>query len=109
MLNFIVNLFYTKNKVEPKRDFYNKIKKYYLELAENQIPSALLKELVDRITDSHYKTYNRFWNQYPKSRKRYSELKMNDEEFNEYELENTITKPNRYINYQLLAIIEFIN
>jgi hypothetical protein len=48
----------------------------------------LLKDLIDKITDTQYKTYDRFWNQYPKSRKRYSELKMADLEhpFTHYEM-----------------------
>lgn len=38
----------------------------------------LLQELVEKVTEIEYSEYIRFWNQYPKSRKRYSELKMED-------------------------------
>lgn len=68
----------TEYKLEPKEKFHDKIEKYYLELACNQIPSDLLNGLVDKITDTQYDNYKRFWNQYLKSRKRYSELKLSD-------------------------------
>ncbi|MEL1255913.1 hypothetical protein AAEO57_19125 [Flavobacterium sp. DGU38] len=35
-------------------------------------------ELIDEITDSQYHSYQRFWHQYPKSRKRYSKFKLED-------------------------------
>lgn len=66
------------NRLESKEIFYSKIEKYYLELAVDQIPVDLLNELIDRITDSQYDNYKRFWKQYPKSRKGYSELKIED-------------------------------
>ena len=77
-----------ENKLEPKENFHSKIEKYYLELSEDKIPKNLLNELVDKITNSQYDNYKRFWNQYPKSRKRYSELKIEDLEhpFIRYEI-----------------------
>lgn len=68
----------TENKLEPKEHFHNKIEKYYSELANNQIPKKLMNELINILTDSQYYNYKRFWKQYPKSRKRYSELKIDD-------------------------------
>lgn len=68
----------TENTLEPKEIFHGKIENYYAELAGNQIPSQLLTGLVDKITEIQYSDYTRFWNQYPKSRKRYSELKIDD-------------------------------
>jgi hypothetical protein len=67
-----------ENKLESKENFRSKIEKYYLDIAEDQIPVDLLNALVDKITDSQYDNYKRFWKQYPKSRKRYSELKIED-------------------------------
>jgi len=78
----------SENKIEPKESFRRKIETYYSELAGNDIPTDLIKELVDKITDRQYSDYCRFWSQYPKSRKRYSELKMADLEhpFTHYEV-----------------------
>ena len=71
----------TEYKLESKENFHNKIERYYLNLAGNHIPSDLLIGLVDKVTDTQYDNYKRFWNQYPKSRKRYSELRMDDLEY----------------------------
>lgn len=63
----------TANRIEPKREFYSKIKEYYI-----GIPTELLNEIILKVTDRIYSDYRRFWKQYPKSRKRYSTLKMDD-------------------------------
>ncbi len=78
----------SENKIEPKESFHRKIEKYYSELAGNEIPTDFINELVGKITDRQYSDYCRFWSQYPKSRKRYSELKMTDLEhpFTHYEV-----------------------
>ena len=68
----------TKNRIEPKREFYSKIKEYYIGIVDNQIPTELLNEIISKVTDRIYSDYKRFWKQYPKSRKRYSTLKMDD-------------------------------
>lgn len=68
----------TENRIEPKREFYSKIKEYYIGIADNQIPMELLNEIISKVTDRIYSDYKRFWKQYPKSRKRYSTLKMDD-------------------------------
>ena len=68
----------TENKIEPKRDFYSKIKEYYVGLTDNQIPTELLNQIITKVTDEIYSDYKRFWKQYPKSRKRYLSLKMDD-------------------------------
>jgi hypothetical protein len=70
----------TKNIIEPKNEFYSKIKAYFVELTDNQIPMELLSQIILKVTDQIYSDYKRFWNQYPKSRKRYSVLKMDDVE-----------------------------
>ena len=68
----------TENRIETKREFYSKIEEYYIGIADNQIPTELLNEIISKITDRIYDDYKRFWKQYPKSRKRYSTLKMDD-------------------------------
>ena len=68
----------TENKIKPKREFYSKIKEYYVGLSDNQIPIDLLNQIISKVTDEIYSDYKRFWKQYPKSRKRYSTLKMDD-------------------------------
>lgn len=68
----------TANRIEPKREFYSKIKEYYIGISKNRIPTELLNEIILKVTDRIYSDYRRFWKQYPKSRKRYSTLKMDD-------------------------------
>ncbi len=68
----------TENRIEPKRGFYSKIEEYYVGLSDNRIPTELLNEIISKVTDLIYSDYKRFWKQYPKSRKRYSTLKMDD-------------------------------
>ena len=38
----------------------------------------MLAEITEKVTDKIYADYKRFWKQYPKSRKRYSKLKLED-------------------------------
>ena len=64
--------------IECKSEFHKKIENYFSKLADNQIPKKLMSELINRITDREYDNYKRFWKQYPKSRKRYSKLKIED-------------------------------
>lgn len=68
----------TKNKIKPQKEFYSKIKEYYTELSENQISEELLRQITTQVTYRIYSNYRRFWRKYPKSRKRYSTLKMSD-------------------------------
>lgn len=86
--SLVLNKWKTKNKLESKNEFHRKIEKYFRELSEDKIPDYLLNELIDKITDSQYDTYKRFWCQYPKSRKRYSILKYEDlsHPFTHYEI-----------------------
>ncbi|MDC6362225.1 MULTISPECIES: hypothetical protein [Flavobacteriaceae] len=70
----------TENRIAPKRDFHSKIRDYYIGVSNNQVPVELLNEIITRVTDNIYSDYKRFWKQYPKSRKRYSTLKMEDVE-----------------------------
>jgi len=68
----------TENNIEPKKNFYTEIEKYYVEVSKNAIPTELLAEIIEKVTDKIYADYKRFWKQYPKSRKRYSKLKLED-------------------------------
>jgi hypothetical protein len=96
------------NGLEPKKNFRDKIEKYYTEIVNNQIPSTLLKELIDKITDTQYSNYDRFWKQYPKSRKRYSTLKIEDLEhsFTHDEITDFL-KQKDSVNYRKFAKILF--
>lgn len=68
----------TENKIDSKRNFQKAIEDYFKRIAENRIPSKLLSEIINIVTDQIYSDYERFWNQYPKSRKRYSKLRLDD-------------------------------
>ncbi|PRX54614.1 hypothetical protein [Flagellimonas meridianipacifica] len=68
----------TENKIEPKREFYSKIEEYYVGIADEHIPTDLLYEIISKVTDHIYSNYKGAWKKYPKSRKRYSTLKMED-------------------------------
>ena len=94
------------NQLEPKRNFHNKIEKFYNDLASNKIPSDLLTELIDKITNTQYDNYKRFWQQYPKSRKRYSELKIDDLEhpFTHYEITDFLKRKD-FENYKAYSMI----
>ena len=109
---FVFNFEYTmkfwipKYKLESKEIFHNKIEKYYSELAGTQIPSDLMNELIDKITDSQYDNYKRFWKQYPKSRKRYSTLRLEDLEhsFTYFEISDFF-KHRDFENYKKYSMI----
>ncbi|MEY2670650.1 MAG: hypothetical protein RLZZ577_966 [Bacteroidota bacterium] len=68
----------TENKIEPKKNFHLEIEQYYNGVSNNEIPKELLIEIIEKVTDKIYEDYKRFWEQYPKSRKRYSKLKLED-------------------------------
>ena len=80
MPNLKIVFWKTENKIEPKRNFYSEIKKYFVGLTDDQIPSELLHKIISLVTEEVYGNYKRFWKQYPKSRKRYSKLKIEDVE-----------------------------
>lgn len=80
MLAEILNTLFlkTEDKIEPKESFHREIENYYTEISNNGIPKELLTEIIEKVTDKIYDDYKRFWEQYPKSRKRYSKLKLED-------------------------------
>ena len=67
-----------ENTLELKTEFYKKVENYYSLLSCNNIPKNLMQEIINQISDKIYSDYSRFWQQYPKSRKRYSKLKLED-------------------------------
>ncbi len=91
-----------------ERDFFSKVRDIYLGRAENQIPEELLVEIISKVTDKLFDDYVRFWNQYPKSRKRYSTLKTEDIDhpFVQYLVTDFIKKvhPNRYREYSKVLL-----
>ena len=95
-----------ENNLEPKQNFHSKIQKYYFELAGNYIPAEIFNELVNKITSSQYETYSRFWKQYPKSRKRHSQLKIEDLEhtYTYYEITDFLKQKDE-INYRKFSKI----
>tara|TARA_R110000744_G_scaffold151843_1_gene265504 strand:- start:96 stop:467 length:372 start_codon:yes stop_codon:yes gene_type:complete len=101
-----MNFWKTENKLEPKNNFQSKIEKYYSELAGEIIPVGLVNEIINDITDDQYETYQRFWKQYPKSRKRYSELKIDDLEhpFTRYKITDLLKKRDK-LNYRMYSKI----
>jgi hypothetical protein len=95
-----------ENKLESKDSFRDDIANYFTELANSQIQMDLLHELIDKITNTQYDNYKRFWNQYPKSIKRYSKLKLEDLEhpFTHYLITNFF-KDKEFENYKKYSMI----
>ena len=98
----------TENSIEPKKNFYTEIKDYYVGVSKNKIPTEFLTEINEKVTDKIYGDYKRFWKQYPKSRKRYSKLKLEDLEHDfVYFLITEFTQksePNEYRNYSKVLL-----
>jgi hypothetical protein len=63
--------------MEPRSEFSKKIIAYYSGLGLEPSNEIIL-EVSDIITEDLYKSYQHSWEKYPKSRKRYSILKMED-------------------------------
>jgi len=96
-----MSIWKTENKIESKNSFYQKIENYYSEIAGDLIPVDLMQNIINKITNSQYDTYQRFWKQYPKSRKRYSKLKIEDLEHPSTHYEITdFFKQNDKLNYR---------
>lgn len=64
--------------MDSKQIFYSDIEIYFTRLSQNRIPEKLINTIIEKVTNKIYSDYERFWNQYPKSRKRYSTLKIED-------------------------------
>ncbi|MDG1509148.1 MAG: hypothetical protein P8Q53_05150 [Flavobacteriaceae bacterium] len=98
----------TENSIEPKKNYYAEIKDYYVGVSKNKVPTDFLTEINEKVTDKVYSDYKRFWKQYPKSRKRYSKLKLEDLEHDfVYFLITEFTQksePNEYRNYSKVLL-----
>lgn len=98
----------TENSIEPKKNFYAEIEEYYVGLSKNRVPTELLTEIIAKVTNKIYADYKRFWKQYPKSRKRYSKLKLEDLEhdFVYFLITEFIQKTelNEYRNYSKIVL-----
>ena len=64
--------------MDTKQTFFNTIHEYYIDMSDNKVPSELVKELSEVVTDYYYEQYNRFARQYPKSAKRYSSFDLKE-------------------------------
>ena len=64
--------------LESKSKFLFKIQDYYKAISNGKIPDKLLKSLIINITDKQYRFYEECWKKYPKSKKRYSSLVIDD-------------------------------
>ena len=67
-----------KGNIDSKENFFKEIGQYYTGISNNRIPNELLTAIVSKVTDHVFADYKRFWEQYPKSRIRYSKLKFED-------------------------------
>jgi hypothetical protein len=93
-------------KAEPKDSFRDHIANYFTTISRNQIPIDLLYELIDKITNTQYDNYKRFWNQYQNQRKRYSKLKLEDLEHPFYSLlDNRLFLSIKFRNYRKFSIL----
>jgi len=101
----------TENSIEPKKNFRLEIEKYYNGISNNRIPEELLNEIIVIVTDQIYSDYKRFWVQYPKSRKRYSKLKLEDldHDFVNYRIMDFLKEKNPYKYRNFLKILFQMN
>lgn len=70
----------SKHQLSTKSDFYSKISTYYRELSSDQIPTELLNAIIAKVTHRIHNNYKHSWKKYPKSKERYSTLKIEDVE-----------------------------
>jgi hypothetical protein len=98
----------TKNNIESKESFQAEIEEYYVRLSKNEIPDKLLNEIIEKVTAKIFTDYKQLWKQYPKSKKRYSKLKIEDLEhdFVYFMITEFIQKTelNKYRNYSKILL-----
>lgn len=61
-----------------KEDFFKVIQNYFESVVGNEISADLIYGLSQKVTDYYFDQYKRFYDQYPKSRKRYSSFQLKD-------------------------------
>lgn len=98
----------TENKIEPKKNFHLEIEEYFNGVSNNEIPKELLTEIIEKVTDKIYDDYKRFWKQYPKSRKRYSKLMLEDLKHPfVYDLITDLLKKKKLVEYRYFSKVLF--
>ena len=98
----------TENSIDSKKNFYSEIEEYYAGISNNKIPTELLTEIKEKVTEKVYADYKRFWKQYPKSRKRYSKLKLEDLEHDfVYYMLTDLLKQKELSEYRNLSMMLF--
>ena len=88
-------------KLESKNSFREKIDDYFSGVTKGKVPEELLNAVCEQVTEYQYDQNKRFWFQYPKSRKRYSKLKIEDLEhpFVQYLITNYLKQFSEYRKY----------
>ena len=66
-----MNLLSPEHQLESKKKFREKIREHFLELTNGKLPNQTFDGVCELVTNYQYDQNKRFWNQYPKSRKRY--------------------------------------
>lgn len=101
----------TENSIEPKKNFRLEIAKYYNGISNNRIPEELLNGIIEKVTDQIYRNYKCFWSKYPKSRKRYSKLKLEDlnHDFVNYRIIDFLKEKNLFEYRKFLKILFNMN
>ena len=95
--------------MKPKQNFFDTIKKEYLDLAQGQVSVDLIDFVSEKITDYYYDQYKRFRKQYPKSIKRYSAFQTKDLDHpTTHEIIINALKEKVGIDYEKYAIL-FLN
>jgi hypothetical protein len=64
--------------MDAKQEFFNNIHNHYVNISDSKVPLELVNELSEVVTNYYYEQYRRFWEQYPKSAKRYSTFQLKD-------------------------------
>ena len=64
--------------MDSRKKFFEIINKYYCSVVGEKIPGQYLIEMSKRVADYYFDQYVRFYNQYPKSQKRYSTFDLKD-------------------------------
>lgn len=64
--------------MDSKEEFFEIINKHYRSVVGEKIPEEYLIGMSMRVTDYYFNQYVRFYNQYPKSQKRYSTFNLKD-------------------------------
>ncbi|GLU44851.1 hypothetical protein [Allomuricauda sp. NBRC 101325] len=67
-----------ETNIDSKKEFFLKIEKKLLESADGKVPDQTLQELCEHLTEELYDSYKHFRKKYPKSKLKYSKLRIED-------------------------------